>query len=387
MSAPARHLVATHWGTYLAADGTAAGEALRPLPEDERPSPIGFDLPASRLAPARVLKPAVRESYLRLGPKADRDKRGGEPFVEVSWDTALDIVAAELDRVRTASGNEAIFGGSCGWASAGRFHHAQSHVHRFLNCIGGYTRSVGNYSYGAADVLLPHVIGDTRSLAVGQTSWKSLRQGKSLVLMFGGMPAKNGQVGSGGIVHHRLLDELAACREAGCRFVSVSPVRGDAPAESDARWIPIRPNTDVALMLGLAHVLVAETLCDREFLARCTVGFEVLEAYLLGRSDGVAKTPEWAAGSPRFPPREIRAARRASSPRAMPSSCSPGRCSAPSTASSRTGWRSPWRRCSAASACRGAASASATARWAASASRRPAFPGPPCPRAGTGSRR
>ena len=67
MSAPARHLVATHWGTYLAADGTAAGEALRPLPEDERPSPIGFDLPASRLAPARVLKPAVRESYLRLG--------------------------------------------------------------------------------------------------------------------------------------------------------------------------------------------------------------------------------------------------------------------------------------------------------------------------------
>ena len=149
-----------------------------------------------------MLKPAVRESYLRLGPKADRDKRGGEPFVEVSWDTALDIVAAELDRVRTASGNEAIFGGSCGWASAGRFHHAQSHVHRFLNCIGGYTRSVGNYSYGAADVLLPHVIGDTRSLAVGQTSWKSLRQGKSLVLMFGGMPAKNGQVGSGGIVQH-----------------------------------------------------------------------------------------------------------------------------------------------------------------------------------------
>jgi biotin/methionine sulfoxide reductase len=306
MSLPARHLVATHWGTYVASDRTAAGESLRPLPEDERPSPIGLDLPASRLAPARILKPAIRESYLRFGPKADRDRRGGEPFVEVSWDTALDIVAAELERVRKTSGNEAIFGGSCGWASAGRFHHAQSQVHRFLNCIGGYTRSVGNYSYGAADVLLPHVVGDTRSLAVGQTSWKSLREGKSLVLMFGGMPAKNGQVGSGGIVHHRLLDELAACRAAGCRFVAVSPARGDAPAESDARWVPIRPNTDVALMLGLAHVLVAESLCDRGFLARCTVGFEVLEAYLLGQSDGVAKTPEWAAAITEVPAAQIR---------------------------------------------------------------------------------
>ena len=306
MSPPARHLVATHWGTYVASDRTASGEALRPLPEDSRPSAIGIDLPSSRLAPARVLRPAVRESYLRSRHRADRSKRGAEPFVEVSWDTALDIVAAELDRVRATSGNGAIFGGSCGWGSAGRFHHVQSHVHRFLNCIGGYTRSVGNYSYAAADVLLPHVIGDTQSLAVGQTSWESLRQGKSLVLMFGGMPAKNGQVGSGGIVSHRLLEQLASCRQAGCRFVCVSPVRGDAPADLDARWIPLRPNTDVALMLGLAHVLVTESLCDRAFLDKYTVGFDVLEAYLLGRADSVAKTPEWAAEITQIPAGEIR---------------------------------------------------------------------------------
>ncbi|MCE9659089.1 MAG: molybdopterin guanine dinucleotide-containing S/N-oxide reductase [Burkholderiales bacterium] len=306
MSLPARHLVATHWGTYLASAGTAGGEALRPLPEDSRPSSIGIDLPASRLAPARILRPAVRESYLRSGPRADRGRRGAEPFVEVSWDTALDLVAAELERVRESSGNSAIFGGSCGWASAGRFHHAQSHVHRFLNCIGGYTRSVGNYSYGAADVLLPHVIGDTRSLAVGQTRWESLRQGKSLVLMFGGMPAKNGQVGSGGIVDHRLVEQLAACKEAGCRFVCVSPVRSDAPTDIDARWLPLRPNTDVALMLGLAHVLVTESLCDAAFLDRHTVGFDALRDYLLGRSDAIAKTPEWAAGITEVPADEIR---------------------------------------------------------------------------------
>jgi biotin/methionine sulfoxide reductase len=280
---------------------------LRPLPGDARPSSIGLDLPSARLANARVLRPAIRESFLHSGHRADRSRRGGEPFVEVDWDTALDLVAGELRRVRRRSGNRAIFGGSCGWASAGRFHHAQSHVHRFLNCIGGYTRSVGNYSYGAADVLLPHVIGDTRSLAVGQTSWESLRRGKSLVLMFGGMPAKNGQVGSGGIVDHRLLEELTKCREAGCRFVSVSPVRDDAPTEIDARWLAVRPNTDVALMLGLAHVLIEESLCDREFLARYTVGFDVLEGYVTGQRDSVPKTPEWAAAITDLPAREIRA--------------------------------------------------------------------------------
>ena len=63
----------------------------------------------------------------------------------MEWDEALDLVAAELRRVRTEHGNEAIFGGSYGWASAGRFHHAQSQLHRFLNCIGGYTASVNSY--------------------------------------------------------------------------------------------------------------------------------------------------------------------------------------------------------------------------------------------------
>jgi len=58
--------------------------------------------------------------------------------VEVEWDEALDLVAGELNRVKAAHGNRAIFGGSYGWSSAGRFHHAQSQIHRFLNSFGGY---------------------------------------------------------------------------------------------------------------------------------------------------------------------------------------------------------------------------------------------------------
>src|SRR6185295_8874599 len=101
-------------------------------------------------------QPMVRQGWLEKGPGSSRG-RGREPFVAVSWDRALDLVAAELQRVRSEYGNEAIYGGSYGWASAGRFHHAQSQVHRFLNCIGGFTASVYTYSAGASAVILPRV--------------------------------------------------------------------------------------------------------------------------------------------------------------------------------------------------------------------------------------
>src|SRR5690606_28165249 len=72
-------------------------------------------------------------------------------------------------------------------------------------------------------------------------------------------------------------------------------VRDDTPEIARATWLPIRPNTDVAMMIGLAHTLVAEDLHDKDFLARYTVGFERFERYLLGRDDGVPKTAEWAS--------------------------------------------------------------------------------------------
>ena len=62
----------------------------------------------------------------------------------------------------------------------------------------------------------------------------------------------------------------------------MSPLRADLPADVDATWYPVRPGSDVALMLGLAHTLVADGLVDRAFVDRYCVGYDVLEAYLLG---------------------------------------------------------------------------------------------------------
>ena len=131
--------------------------ALHPYEGDPDPSPIARNIPASLEHPARIRRPAVRRSFLEKGLAAGGEGRGAEPFVEVDWDAALDLVAAEVGAGPRDHGNDAIFGGSYGWASAGRFHHAQSQLHRFLNCVGGYTRSVNAYSYAAAQVILPHV--------------------------------------------------------------------------------------------------------------------------------------------------------------------------------------------------------------------------------------
>ena len=105
---------------------------------------------------SRVRMPSVRESWLKGGPGTAPERRGRERFIEVDWDLALDLVAAELDRVRTNHGNEAIYAGSYGWASTGRFHHAPTQLHGFMNSIGGYTRSVNTYSLAAAEVIVHH---------------------------------------------------------------------------------------------------------------------------------------------------------------------------------------------------------------------------------------
>ena len=67
-----------------------------------------------------------------MAPVPVRGSRGREPFVPVSWDKALDLVAGEIERVRRQHGNAAIMGGSQGWSSAGLFHEARVQLHRFL---------------------------------------------------------------------------------------------------------------------------------------------------------------------------------------------------------------------------------------------------------------
>jgi len=225
-------LTSTHWGVYDVAVENGRIVGITPFDKDPDPSPIGQSLPAAVTSPTRIRRPAVRKSWLEHGPGAARDKRGAEPFVEVSWDEALDLVARDLKRVIAEHGNNAIFAGSYGWSSAGRFHHAQSQVHRFMNVLGGYVAHLGTYSLGAARTLLPRILMDMDAMRAQQTAWVQLERHCELLVAFGGIPTKNTQVNGGGASQHEVRPMLKRLAAAGVRFVNVSPLRhdlGDAP--------------------------------------------------------------------------------------------------------------------------------------------------------------
>jgi biotin/methionine sulfoxide reductase len=114
-----------------------------------------------------------------------------------------------------------------------------------------------------------------------------------LVVAFGGMPYKNSAVAPGGVTRHVAAGHLHRARERGCEFVLFSPVADDLDGATD--WRPLRPGTDTAVMLALAHTLVSEGLADREFLDRYCAGSDRFLAYLQGDPDGQPKTAEWAA--------------------------------------------------------------------------------------------
>ncbi len=286
---------ANHYGAYRVRVEEGRVRELLPIEGDEDPSPIGRGLVESMDSPLRISGPAVRRSYIDHGPGAATERRGAEPFVAVSWDEAERLVAAEIERVRRAHGNASIFAGSYGWGSAGQFHHAQGHLHRLLNLAGGFTRSVNTYSLAAAETIMPHVMGSFPWIQGQHTSWPSIIEHTELMVCFGGMPLKNSQINYRGVARHTQRGYMREAREAGVAFVNVGPLRDDVADFLGAEWLPARPNTDVAIMLGLAHTLLEEDRHDAAFLARCCTGFARFAAYLRGEEDGRPKDAEWAA--------------------------------------------------------------------------------------------
>ena len=311
-------LTSSHWGTYRVETDNGIVKALHGFEEDGDVSPIGSGIVDVLDAPSRIKAPMVRKSWLESGPGSNNHLRGADPFVEVSWQKAEQLVAEELSRVKAQFGNQSIFGGSYGWSSAGRFHHAQSQLHRFLKCIGGYTRSVGTYSFAAAEVIVPHVLGDFWTMLLESTSWRSVIDDGQLVVAFGGMPLKNGQINAGGIGRHVQREHMLEARDAGIQMVNIGPIRADIEDSLNAQWLAIRPGTDTALLIAIAKTLVDEELSDKPFIEQYTVGMDEFQSYLSGIDDGVEKNADWASAICAIPAEKIRElARRMAANRTM----------------------------------------------------------------------
>jgi biotin/methionine sulfoxide reductase len=286
----------THWGAYEVQTSDGKVVSMQPFSQDPDPSPIGFGMPQAIQDPVRIQQPMIRKGWLDWKNGGNSSRRGSGPFIPVSWERAIQLAAEEIDQTRKNFGNKAIYAGSYGWASAGRFHHANSQLHRFMANAGGYVYSKNTYSLAAGDVILPHIIGmGTFQQMEASTPLEMIAKHTKLLVSFGGIPIKNTQVEGGGMGRHHVRGALENCIKNGVKFVNFGPIKSDMMEEVKAEWHANRPNTDTAIMLALAHTIVSSNLHNKDFLQTHCTGFKKISAYLMGENDNQPKDANWAS--------------------------------------------------------------------------------------------
>ena len=225
-------------------------------------------------APDRLLYPLKRTG-----------ERGSGAFARVSWDEALETVAAAMKQVRVDHGNAAILH-FCSMCDPHTLHHVGA-FHRLLCQFGGYTAPWGYISCEGAAFSAGVTYGARRRFVQTDRGPEEYLDSR-LIIMWSWNPATT-ELGS------NIPLSLARAKERGARIVCVDPRYTASAAVFADRWVPIRPGTDAAALIAMAFVVVHESLQDQAFIDAHTVGFEPYREYLLGRKDGVVKTPEWAA--------------------------------------------------------------------------------------------
>ncbi len=132
---------------------------------------------------ARIQYPMVRKGYLE-NPEAPVGERGKDEYVRVSWDDAYKLIHEQHMRIRKAYGPESVFAGSYGWRSSGVLHKAQTLLQRYMSLAGGYSGHLGDYSTGAAQVIMPHVMGSIE-VYEQQTTYPMVLENSDVVVLWG----------------------------------------------------------------------------------------------------------------------------------------------------------------------------------------------------------
>jgi len=289
---------ADHWGPFRAVvkDGVLVG--IQPVPElDAMPNKMLTEGYLERVYhKTRVMYPMVRKSYL-ADPTGDTKPhlRGKEPFVRVTWEQALALTANAILNTAEKHGNEALFSASYGGWSHGGLLRPQVLQGRLFNLIGGHSVTTGDYSGGASQISLPHIIGDMEVYSP-QTSWTMVAENTEVMVMVGCDPWKNNRV-EFTTADHQMYPRWQKIKEKGVKFISINPQYTITDVELGSDWVKIIPNTDTALFLAMSYHVYKTGKYDQAYLDKYTVGFDKFLPYLLGEdADGTpAKTPEWAA--------------------------------------------------------------------------------------------
>lgn len=217
-------------------------------------------------------------------------RRGEGKFERISWDEAMDTVASEIKRVKDTYGAASnILLCSCG--DVGWLHNGGL-IDRVLVHAGGYTGVLGNVSCEATWYASMAHYG-TDNLVTGNTRDSLLKS--KLIILWGWNPVVTKGYGN---THYY----LSLVKKANIRVIAVDPRYTPTAQLLADQWIPIRPGTDTALLIAMAYVIITENLEDQGFLDKYTIGFNKFKTYVLGKEDGLPKTPAWAENIAGVPP-------------------------------------------------------------------------------------
>ena len=217
-----------------------------------------------RLCPKGGAAPKHVNSAYRLKSPLIREN---DRFRKASWDEALDLVAARMAAI--PQGKLAYFRGNdfAGFVHETFFEH--------LGCPKGTHRTMCDNANRMAN---EHNLNDKRP-------WINYEQ-SDYIILFGNneLSTSYGQRKTAG---------LKAALKRGAKLVVFDPRKSETAAKATT-WVPIKPSTDGAAAMAMAHVIISEELYDKEFVRDWTTGFEAFRDRVLGHEDGTARTPEWA---------------------------------------------------------------------------------------------
>ncbi|MEW7999797.1 MAG: molybdopterin-dependent oxidoreductase [Candidatus Thiodiazotropha endolucinida] len=243
-----------------------------------------------------------------LYPMMRVGERGEGKFKRISWDEALDFVANKMVHLKNTYGPTALVDQSYAGASYGVLHKSdqiEGLLGRFLGMFGCRTSSWSVPSYQGTTFSSRMTFG-----TIEDGNEDDAFAHSKLMIMWGWNPAYTFHGGN-------TFMYMRMAKQRGCKFVLVDPQYTDSAAAYDAWWIPIRPNTDAAMMAGMAHYIFTNNLHDQAFIDQFCQGMDAgtmpewakdkenFKDYILGKYDGEAKTPEWASKICGVPAKDI----------------------------------------------------------------------------------
>jgi trimethylamine-N-oxide reductase (cytochrome c) len=272
--------------------------------------PGAFSLAYKKRAtsPNRIKYPMKRVDWDPTGERNPQN-RGISKFKRISWDEAAGVVAREITRIRETYGTAAILSQVDGHGENKYIHATHGCQLLLLDKLGESTQQIRNpdswegWYWGAMHVW---GTGSCGLMTPSDNVLKDMTYNSDLVFFWGADPETT-PLGFGGGTFSRLWYYWT---QVGIEQVYICPDLNYGAAIHADKWIPVLPNTDAAMQLAIIYTWLVEGTYDKEYVKTHTVGLEQVADYVLGKEDGIPKTPEWASAKCGVPEWTIKAAAR-----------------------------------------------------------------------------